>query len=72
MPVVLSTVSTTHVQVAEQNTENLVLEFNTMKSNVSTIEVFGTSYYAVNKGRFNLPIAIHDYIGVYRSNNGFV
>jgi hypothetical protein len=70
MPLVLSTVSTTHVQIAEQNAENLVLEFNTTKTNVSTTEVFGTSYYVVNKGRLTLPIAIHDYIGVYRSDNG--
>lgn len=69
-PLMLSGVSTSQIQIAEENTENLVLEFNTTKTNVSTTEVFGTSYHLVNKGHDTLPIAIHDYIGAYESLNG--
>jgi hypothetical protein len=69
-PVVLSPVAISNIKITERNTENLVLDFDTTKTNVSTTEPYGTSYHLVNNGRFTLPIEIHDYIGVYQSFNG--
>lgn len=69
-PSVLSAVTTSNFEIAEQNTENLILEFNVTETNVSTGELYGTSYYLVNRGKQTVALTVDDYIGVYESLNG--
>jgi hypothetical protein len=70
MPNVLSTVSTSNVEIAEANTEKLALEFQVTKTDLTTQEPFGTSYYLVNNGSYTVSLTVDDYIGVYESFNG--
>src|SRR5437870_3026177 len=68
-PVVLSNVSTTFVEIAERNTENLTLQFHVSKTDLLPQEAFATSYYLVNNGNHTVSLAVEGYFGNYESLN---
>lgn len=70
LPSALSPVVVSDAQIAEHNTENLVLEFDVTKTDVSTAESYGTSYYLVNNGSRTVSLTVDGYIGAYVSANG--
>lgn len=69
LPSALSPVVVSDAQIAERNTENLVLEFDVTKTDVLTGEQYGTSYYLVNNGSRTVSLTVDGYIGTYVSAN---
>jgi hypothetical protein len=69
-PYVLSGISTSHVEIAEANTENLTLQFHVSKTNLSTQEDYLTSYYLINNGARTVALTVDGSIGFYESLNG--